>query len=175
MKLILIRVILFSLIPMGVYFLIKGIRSLIAIFNRKILLEVKLKNSQNNFEVSKEGVHSIWIQGRLFKFIPSYNFSALNINTKEKLRLYPSLLGPRSNNGSVGKQELYTFSAKEGNYILTLESKNKEIAEDVFHNIQIRESEPFYCKIISILLIVLGASISIMGFVIGILADQIFF
>ena len=60
MTVIILRILFFSLITLGVFILIKGIKLMQKSFNGAILLEIPYTQKNGQFIVSKTGTYAIW-------------------------------------------------------------------------------------------------------------------
>ncbi len=184
-----IKILLFCLIPIGIFALVKGIKLLRKSFNGALLLEIPFSPLKTQLYISKAGTFSIWQKGKLLTRTPvdrlrPYIYSAL---TKKELKLNHSLLSPRTNDFTTGRMELFTFYAPFGNCIIELKEGTSLVG---LHNliskiipsksidmtkfcIQVRKSQPQVYLFLAIPMVILGMGGIIGGFVLGILADQI--
>ena len=190
MSILSIRVLLFCLIPIGLFVLFKAIKLLRNTFNGDVLLTLPYQDNIGRFTVSKSRVYAVWHKGPLFIKTPLAQFRPhiLNTSTNKESKLHSSLLSPRSNNFATGRIELFTFRAEIGNYELKLISGSSTsrlqamiggaipLADiDLNHySIEIRESQSQVLTILSIPLILLGGAFIIGGLVMGLLAEQVF-
>ena len=182
--------IFFSLIPVGIIFLILSINSVRKTFNGDIILNLPYLQKSSQFVLTRQGNYSIWHEGQFFTKAPLDEFKPEITNrlTGQKIRLIPSLLRPNSNNGKSARMELYRFTAPAGEYFLELNEgsgisaieKNiinmipaKKVDYDKYF-IQVRESQSRIKAFIGILFIGIGGLCIIFGLVLGILTDQIF-
>lgn len=190
MKLILVRIVLISLIPLGAIVLFKAIRLIKKSFSGKTLLEIPFKQKSSTFFISEQGVYSIWQKGDMFKKLPVDKFRPVvtNLTTGEIPGLSSSVFRPNSNDGRIFKMKLFSFRASPGTYKLEITEGSsitgieriistlfpfKEVNLDNYF-IQIRESQPFYITATGILLIIFSGIMMIGGLVFAILAEQIF-
>ncbi len=181
----LINYLLFLLIPLGIFILLKAIRLVRTGFAGKVLLEIPFRQKSGDFEIPKAGVYAIWQKGEFFRKLPVDQFRPVitNLRTKEQIRLTPSIFRPNSNDGRMVKIELFRFNAEPGTYtmeigpgssISTLESfisklfPVKKVNLDHYF-LLVRESMPFYLFIAGILLLILGSFCIIGGIVAGVL------
>ena len=190
MKLILIRILFFCLIPIGIFILVKAIQLFRKTFNGKLIIEIPYLQNGGKFSVTKAGNFAIWQKGQIFKRTPVDKFKLHIVEelTKEEIKLNFSILRPHTNNFSTGRMELYRFYAPIGNYqiefregsnVSKLESfvsriipvKSVDLAK---YFIEIRESQSQLMTFLAIPMILLGMFGTIGGLVLGILADQIF-
>ena len=182
--------IFFSLIPVGIIFLILSINSVRKTFNGDIILNLPYLQKSSQFVLTRQGNYSIWHEGQFFTKAPLDEFKPEITNrlTGQKLRLIPSLLRPNANNGKSARMELYRFTAPAGEYFLELNEgsgisaieKNiinmipaKKVDHDKYF-IQVRESQSRIKAFIGLFFIGIGGLCIIFGLVFGILADQIF-
>lgn len=185
-----IRILFFCLIPVGSYILIRGIKLLKKSLNGRILLEFPYTQQAGTFSVSKPGNFSIWLKAPILSRTPIdlYQPQILNLDTKEELPISYSYTGMQSNSFSDGRAEIFTFAAQIGNYNLSLIEGNSTTGLDSLvtiispagnlnlsnYTIQVRESQPQYVAYLAIPIIILGGAGILGGFVIGLLADQLF-
>jgi hypothetical protein len=159
-------------------------------FNGKIIVEVPFATRRANFSIPKPGSYSIWQKAPLFQKVPIDAFKPVITHqlTGEKVMLSASLSRASSNDGSMGRMELFTFLAPAGEYTLELtEGSSIAAFESIIakaipakevntrqYFIQVRENPPFYYSIVGIPLIIVSGLFIIGGFVLGLLAHQIF-
>lgn len=182
--------IFFSLIPVGIIFLILSINFVRKTFNGDIILNMPYLQKSSQFVLTRQGNYSIWHQGQFFSKAPLDEFrpEITNRSNGKKIRLIPSLLRPNANNGKTARMELYRFVAPAGEYTLELMEGSgispveksiislipaKKADYDKYF-IQVRESQSRIKAFIGILFIGIGGFCIIFGLVLGILADQIF-
>ncbi|RZJ82414.1 MAG: hypothetical protein EOO47_00650 [Flavobacterium sp.] len=143
-----------------------------------------------NFSVQKAGNFSIWLKAPILSRTPIdlYKPEIFNSETKEELPISYSYTGMHSNNFSDGRAEIFTFTAPIGNYNLSLIEGTSATGLDRLvtiispagnlnlsnYAIQVRESQPQYYAYLAIPIIILGGAGILGGFVIGLLADQLF-
>ena len=184
-----LKILLFCLVPIGLFILFKGIKLLMNGFNGKVLLELPYNNRAGLFTISKAGTYSIWQKGPLFKKTPVAKFRPQIRNTAnhQVIKLHYSILSPRVNGFSDGRMKLFTFKADTGNYELILGAgtsifsfqdilaKAIPLADiDLEHYfIEVRESQSEFVNLLSILIILLGVGCTVAGFVLGSLADTL--
>ena len=190
MSLLTIKLLLFSLIPLGVLLLIIAFKLLWRASKGKVLLTLPFNDRADYFTVTKSGVHSISHKGPILKKTPAGNFrpQITNLTTNEVVKINPSVMSPRSNNFSYGIMELFTFYAPVGKYKLDLvagssvSSFQKMIGTMIpladidlkQYFIEIRESQSQLLTILSIPLLLLGIAGMVCGLVFGLLADKLF-
>lgn len=190
MNLLTIKVLFFSLIPIGLLLLIMAVKLLWQASKGKVLLTLPFNDRADHFTVTKSGVHSISQKGPILKKTPAGNFwpQITNLATNEVIKISPSIMSPRSNNFSTGIMELFTFYASVGEYKLDLvtgssvSSFQKMIGtiipladidlEQYF--IEIRESQSQLWTMLSIPLLLLGMAGMVCGLVFGLLAEKVF-
>lgn len=184
-----IQLLFFSLIPVGVFVLIKAIKILRRTFNGEVIIDIPFSCKISDFEITKPGVYAIWHKGQVFRKAPLNIFKPRIRNevNREEITLIPSLFRPNSNNGRTGRMELFRFTATIGKYRLELaEGSSVTLFEQAISSlfplkkvdpgdyyIQIRESQAFFYVLIGISLISLAGLLIIGGLVSGILADQL--
>lgn len=190
MQILYIRIFFFCLMPIGAFILYKGIMILRKSLNGKVMLEMPYLQQTGEFTISKSGVYSIWQKGEVFRKTPLDQFSTHvydKVNQQEIILSY-SLMSPRSNDFSTGRMEIYTFHVKPGVYELRLEdgSSVSNVASLVSnllplpsvdlskYFIQVRESQSQWVTLLGIPITLAGAFGVIGGFVLGLLADQLF-
>lgn len=185
----LIRILLFALVPAGIYLLVIGIRLVQKGFNGKIVAEIPFTTGRGTFTLTQEGRYAIWQKAPLFRKTPVDVFKPLVTRQPSGVivPLYASLSRSSTNDGSVGRMELFTFAAAAGDYTLELtegssisaleSAASKAIpgrrVEAGQYFIEVRESPPAYYGIGGIVLLIAGALCTIGGFVAGLLADSI--
>jgi hypothetical protein len=190
MSIILIRVLFFCLIPVGIFVLVKGIKLVRKSFNGAILLEMPYLQGSGQFSVTEAGDFSIWHKAPLYKRTPLHQYRPhiYNTATNEQLPVSKSYFGMQSNDFSEGRMEIFNFVAPVGTYTLKVEEGtslsglqivianvippgNPDLSK---HFLQIRKTQPKILAFLAIPVIILGAGGIIGGFVIGLLADQLF-
>ncbi len=184
------QILFFSLIPVGIIILIFSIKLVQKTFSGNVILNLPYLHRLSEFVLPKPGYYSIWQEGQFFRKAPLDEFrpEITSKSTGLKIKLWPSLFRPNTNNGRTARMELYRFSAPAGGYIMELaEGSSISVTEKSIikivpakmvdydkYYIQIRESQPRFIAIIGIVLITLAGFCIIGGLVFGILADQIF-
>ncbi|MDE4455714.1 hypothetical protein [Psychrobacter sp. DAB_AL62B] len=190
MSILTLKILLFCLVPVGLFILFKGIMLLRNTFTGKVLLDLPYLDRVGCFTISKSGIYSIWQKGPLFKKTPIAKFrpQIRNTSTDQVINLSDSLMSPRSNNFSSGSIEMFTFNADAGDYELKLVagssvSSFQKIIGDVLpladmdlkkYAIEVRKSQSQWLTMLSIPIMLLGFTCTLGGFVLGLLADQIF-
>ncbi len=189
MKLLVLRLLFFGLVPIGIFIFIKGIRLIRKAFNGKVLLSIPYLQNDGQFSVTKAGQFSVSQKGPIFKRTPidKFKMHIYETSTNKELKLQFSLLRPHKNDFSTARVELFRFYASEGNYKIAFkEGSNIPKLESVIGNImplptvdlskyfiEIRESQSQIITFLAILIILLGIGGAIGGFVLGLLADAI--
>ena len=185
-----VRILLFCLVPLGGFILYHGIKILRKAFNGKVMLEMPYLQQTGEFTIGESGVYSIWQKGEMFKKTPINQFSThiYEKGSNKKISLNYSVLRPNSNDFSTGRMEIYTFSAKPGVYELRLEDGSSISNVESFisnliplpsvdlakYFIQVRESQSQWVTLLGIPVALLGFFGILGGFVLGVLADQLF-
>lgn len=184
----LLRIVLFCLIPVGIFLLIKTIRMLKKTFNGKVMAEIPFTQKETTFNLPEKGVYAIWQKGQLFRKTPVDKFE-MHLSREsdgEGIALTTSFLRPNMNGFETGRMEMKRFYAESGNYKLILrESSENSSFEQVFSDlfpakmvdynkyfIQVRESGPAYQMFLAIPLFLLSGFMIIGGFVCGLLLPQ---
>lgn len=190
MSLLTIKILFFCLIPIGMLILSKGIKLLKKPLNGKVILSLPYSDKVGNFTIEKTGIYSIWQKGDLLKKTPINKFRPHLYDTaaNKELILKPSIMSPRSNNFSTGQMEMFTFTAKAGDYELKLlsgssVSKLQSVVGSAIplakidpknYFIEVRESQSQLLTLLSIPMMLLGLAGVIGGPVMGLLAEQLF-
>ncbi|MGV8993719.1 MAG: hypothetical protein ACOH1O_06405 [Flavobacterium sp.] len=190
MSILLTRILLFCLMPLGAFILYHGIKILRKSFNGKVMLEMPYLQKNGEFTILKSGIYSIWQKGEMFRKTPIDQFSThiYEKATQQEINLSYSLMSPRTNDFSTGRMEIYTFHATPGIYELRLQDGSSVSNVQSFisklvplqsvdlskYFIQIRESQSQLFTLLGIPITLVGAFGIIGGFVLGLLADQVF-
>lgn len=188
MIVILLRIVLFCLIPVGIFLLIKTIRMLKKTFNGKVMAEFPFTQKETTFQLPETGVYAIWQKGQLFRKTPVDKFEMQLSRESDGagVTLTTSFLRPNMNGFETGRMEMKRFHAESGSYKLILrESPDNSSFEQVFSDlfpakmvdydkyfIQVRESGPAYQMFLAIPLFLLSGFLIIGGFVCGLLLPQ---
>ena len=173
------RILLFCLIPAGIYLLVIGIKWIRKALGGAVLLDIPLRQSEAIFTVEKEGNYAIWQKGRfLGRVAVTVPLPTIyNEQTGEKLRLDYPFATVRSNNGSTGKIRMLTFYASAGKYHYQLFAntfeqnnwldKNRSGKKSNIDNLslEIKESRPAIWLVLGILILILSAFCIISGLV----------
>ena len=189
MKIIIIKVLFFCLIPIGsvaLYFSIKFLRKK---FRGDLITEFSFLQNETNFVVDQPGNYAVWYKAVAFKKNILYTKKprVINLKTKAELKIIISLFGARVNNFDTGVKEMYHFYAKKGEYTISLEDASKvkralyngipnldEDSGDSKAMVQVIKKHSSFFMLLSILAIVFSVLLIIGGFVIGLLANEIF-
>lgn len=190
MSLLTLKILLFCLVPIGIFILYKGVKLFRSAFTGQVLLELPYLDRMGYFTISESGIYSIWQKGPLLKKTPIAKFrpQIRNTSTDQVINLSPSIMSPRSNNFSTGSMEIFTFAADAGHYQLNLVagssvSSFQKIIGDVLpfadmdlkkYAIEVRKSQSQLLTMLSIPIMLLGFACTLGGFVLGLLAEQIF-
>lgn len=190
MSLLTLKILLFCLVPIGIFILYKGVKLFRSAFTGQVLLELPYLDRMGYFTISESGIYSIWQKGPLVKKTPIAKFrpQIRNTSTDQVINLSPSIMSPRSNNFSTGSMEIFTFAADAGHYQLNLVagssvSSFQKIIGDVLpfadidlkkYSIEVRKSQSQLLTMLSIPIMLLGFACTLGGFVLGLLAEQIF-
>jgi hypothetical protein len=179
MSFIAFRILLFCLVPLGIFLLVKGIQWIGKTLGGIVILDVPLEQTEATFTVPKEGNYAIWQKGRTLQKI-SYAMPVPNINNEQTghpVKLNYPLARVTSNNGSTGRIRIYTFYAQAGHYRYELpnntpeqnswrqklEARTKNKTSGYF--LEIKESKPTLWLVAGILLILVSAFCIIGGLV----------
>ncbi|CAM3777337.1 hypothetical protein MUGA111182_09055 [Mucilaginibacter galii] len=191
MSILLIRILFFCCVPIGIFILVKGIKLIRKAFYGPLFLELSYLQGTGHFTLTEEGDYSVWHKAPLLKRVPidRYRPHIYNDLTNEEVNLSRSYSGMQANSFDDGRIELFTFSASLGNYTLQLKEGSsisglqKVIANIIpqsdgadlsKHFIQVRKTQPVLLTFLAIPIIILGGGGIIGGFVLGLLADQVF-
>lgn len=184
----LMRIVLFCLIPAGIFLLIKTIRMLKKTFNGKVMAEIPFTQKETTFHLPEKGIYAIWQKGQLFRKTPvdKFEMQLSRESDGEGVVLNTSLLRPNMNGFETGRMEMKRFYAERGDYkLLFRESSESSSFEQVFSElfpgkmvdydkyfIQVRESGPAYQMFLAIPMFLLSGFLIIGGFVCGLLLPQ---
>ena len=161
MTIILLRILFFCLVPLGVFFIFKGIQLARKAFSGAILLEIPYNQRTGQFSIPTSGAFTIWQKGRLQKRPRVTNIQPIirHTVTQQEVPLYSVRSQVSSNNGSVGRVQIFSFDAQAGSYTLQLvESAGFDKPVDLSkYFIQVSERQPSYYIVFGVLLILLGA------------------
>jgi len=188
MEPILFRILMFSMIPIGIFLLVKVIRMLKKTFNGKIITEIPFQQKSSTFELPESGHYAIWQKGQLFRKTPIGDFK-LQIQDESGtiIRLNPTWFSVHKNGWDTGRSELKKFTAPAGKFTLSILDQTdsnflRKMLKDTLpvkpvdqncYFIQIRESQPVYCFLIAIPLLTLSGFLMIIGLVAGLVGPQI--
>ncbi|NTE01502.1 hypothetical protein G6M26_26930 [Agrobacterium tumefaciens] len=179
---------MFSMIPIGIFLLVKIIRMLKKTFNGKIIAEIPFQQKSGAFELSESGHYAIWQKGKLFRKTPIGDFK-LQIQDESGtiIRLNPTWFSVHKNGWDTGRSELKKFTAAAGKFTLSILDQTdsnflRKMLKDTlpvkpvdqnYYFIQIRESQPVYYFLIAIPLLTLSGFLMIIGLVAGLVGPQI--
>lgn len=168
----------------------KGIKLLKKPLNGAVVLSLPYTDKVGNFTITKAGIYSIWQKGDLLKKTPINKFKPhiYHTATNKEIILKPSIMSPRSNNFSTGQMEMFTFTAEAGDYELKLlsgssVSKLQAVVGSAIllaninpknYFIEVRESQSQLLTLLSIPLMLIGLAGVVIGFVVSLLAEQLF-
>lgn len=188
MEPILFRILMFSMIPIGIFLLVKVIRMLKKTFNGKIITEIPFQQKSTTFELPESGHYAIWQKGQLFRKTPIGDIK-LQIQDESGtiIRLNPTWFSLHKNGGDTGRSELKKFTAPAGKFTLSILDQTdsnflRKMLKDTlpvkpvdqnYYFIQIRESQPVYYFLIAIPLLTLSGFLMIIGLVAGLVGPQI--
>ena len=188
MEPILFRILMFSMIPIGIFLLVKVIRMLKKTFNGKIITEIPFQQKSSTFELPESGHYAIWQKGQLFRKTPIGDFK-LQIQDESGtiIRLNPTWFSVHKNGWDTGRSELKKFTAPAGKFTLSILDQTdsnflRKMLKDTlpvkpvdqnYYFIQIRESQPVYYFLIAIPLLTLSGFLMIIGLVAGLVGPQI--
>lgn len=190
MSILTLKILLFCLVPIGIFILYKGIKLLRTSFTGKVLLDLPYLDRMGYLTIPESGIYSIWQKGPLFRKTPIAKFrpQIRNTSTDQVINLSSSIMSLRSNNFSTGRMEMFTFAADVGHYEIKLVagssvSSFQEIIGEALpfadmdlkkYAIEVRKSQSQVLTMLSIPLMLLGFAFTLGGFVLGLLAEQIF-
>jgi hypothetical protein len=173
MTTILLRILFFLLIPLGIFFIVKGIKLARKAFSGAILLEIPYSQRTGQFTITTPGAFTIWQKGKFQKQGVATNLQPIirHATTQQEVPVYSVRSQVYSNNGSVGRLQLFSFSAQEGSYTLQLVEGSGRVNMGSFFSkilpskpldlskyfIQVSERQPTYFIVFGVLLILLGA------------------
>lgn len=184
----LFRILMFSMVPIGIFLLVKVIRMLKKTFNGKIIEEIPFQQKSSTFELLESGHYAIWQKGQLFRKTPIGDFT-LQIQDESGtiIRLKPTWFRVHKNGWDTGRTELKKFTAAAGKFTLfVLDQPDGNLLQKILKDtlpvkpvdqnqyfIQIRESQPVYYFLIAIPLLTLSGFLIIIGLVAGLAGPQI--
>jgi len=153
-------------------------------FSGKVLLELPFSSKNAIFEIPADGVYTIWQKGQYLRKMPLDIFKPVirDESTNEKINLLPSIFRPNLNDGVTVKMEIYHCCLKAGTYSIDLaEGRSVSKLEGALSSIVpakkadldkyfilVRESQPFYILVISILLMIVSVGLIAGGLFFGI-------
>ena len=184
----LFRILMFSMIPLGIFLLVKVIRMLKKTFSGKIIAEIPFQQKKTSFELTESGQYAIWQKGQLFRKTPVGDFSLeIRDENGNPVRLNPTWFRVHKNGWDTARTELKKFRAAAGNFtLLILDQPDGNLLQQMLKDnlpvkpvdqsqyfIQITESQPVYYFLIAIPLLTLSGFLIIVGFVAGLVGPQI--
>ncbi|PYE39758.1 hypothetical protein [Psychrobacter fozii] len=190
MSILSIKILLFLIVPVGIFTVFKAIKLLRNAFNGDVLLSLPYHDNVGSFTIPKSGVYAIWHKGPVFKKTPLAQFRPhiSSTSTGKEIKLNPSILSPRSNNFATGKMELFTFRAEAGHYELKLvpgssTSRLQAISGNAIpladidlnrYSIEVKKSQSQVLTILAIPLLLLSILGVVGGLIIGLLDEKFF-
>lgn len=184
----LFRILMFSMIPLGIFLLVKVIRMLKKTFSGKIIVEIPFQQKETTFELTTYGQYAIWQKGQLFRKTPVGDFSLqIQDENGNPIKLNPTWFRVRKNGWDTGSTELKKFKAPAGKFTLSIldqpdgnfiqkilkDSLPVKPVDQTQYFIQIRESQPVYYFLLAIPLLTLSGFLIIVGMVAGLVGPQI--
>jgi hypothetical protein len=179
MTVILLRILFFFLVPLGIFFIVKGIKLARKAFSGAILLEIPYSQRTGQFTIAIPGEFTIWQKGKFQKRGVATNLQPIirHAATQQEVPIYRVRSQIYSNNGSVGRLQLFSFSARDGSYTLELSEGSGQPNLESFltrvipqkpldlskYFIQVSKRQPTYFIVFGVLLILLGAFATIGG------------
>ena len=191
MNIVTIKILIFCLVPIGLMLLYLSVKSLRRLLFGAMAIELPYLNKTASFHVNEVGKYSIWHKGVLLQKVPVTQFKPIikHVETGEIIALKSSVFRPSVNGFDKARVLLYHFNLldkgkynielAEGSSVSKLEkfiSKLVPLKEANLsqYTIQIRKSQPFYITMVSILFTIFSGLMIIGGFVLSLLAEQIF-
>lgn len=190
MSILFIRILLFCCVPAGIFILVKGIKLIRRSFYGPVFLEISYAEGGGDFTLTDAGNYSIWLKAPLLKRVPvdKYRPHVYHAATGNEVALSYSITGMHANDFEEGRQEIFTFTAEAGEYQLhitegsSLSGLQSIIAQLIpsgdinltKHFLQVRKTQPAILAYLAIPIIILGGGGVIGGFVLGLLADEVF-
>lgn len=179
---IITRLLLFSLLPAGIFLLIRGIKKIRQSVGGAVLLNIPLLQTEAQLTIPTGGSYAIWQKGKTLGRV-AINMPVPEIRhekTGEKLQLHWPAAVVRTNDGSNGKIRVYTFNATAGQYryqlaadstvrdewIGKMRATNQTSLPKYF--IEVKENRPAGWLVLGILMVVLSAFCIIAGLVFSI-------
>ena len=176
---IITHILLFCLIPAGVFLLIKGIKFIRKSIGGAVALDMPLMQTEATFTIAKAGNYAIWQKGRTLGRM-AINMLApdiSNIQTGEKLRIQLPVAVVNTNDGSNGKIRVFLFYALAGQYRYQLSAdpaardawlaslRTIKTKDPTKFFIEVKESRPAGWLVLGILMVLLSAACIITGLV----------
>ncbi len=176
---IIIRILLFMLIPAGIFLLVQGIRWISKVMGAAVLLSIPLTQHEATFTLPKEGRYAIWQKGRKIRKVAVAMPAPFiyNEHTRKNIQLEYPFARVSSNNGRTGKVRVFTFRAPAGQYRYQLSSETS--TRDTFMGklrtqinsdtsdclIEVKENSPAWLLVACILVLILSGFCIILGLV----------
>jgi len=189
MTLLTVRILFFCLIPIGIIIMVKVVKLLIKNVNATIITETPFTQKEIEFTILKSGKFAIWQSGPLFTKTPvgSFDIKIISQSNSTSIPLYRSVFGPSVSGFKTARMQLYNFEANAGKYTMRLDDAEASGFTKVLSSlipaqpvnpekyfIQVRESRPAILIFIYIPLLLVGFFCIVGGFILGLLADQVF-
>src|SRR5450756_1141467 len=101
MTVILLRILFFFLVPLGIFFIVKGIKLARKAFSGAILLEIPYNQRTGQFTIANTGEFTIWQKGKLQKRGVVTNLQPIirHAATQQEVPIYRVRSQVYSNNG----------------------------------------------------------------------------
>jgi hypothetical protein len=189
MKITLLRILFYGLMPMGVFILIMAIRQLRKSFFGKILVEIPFTQREAEIDIVDSGDYGIWQKGKLLKrtLFNRFDLQFVNVATGHAISLHNSFFAPHVNGFDTGRIEWKRFHAPIGRYHLRLiEQSSHTVSRGILsvfmsnnpvdysqYWLQVRESQPAIFLIIAIPMIILSLACIFGGLVLAINAKDV--
>jgi hypothetical protein len=189
MTLLTVRILLFCLIPIGIFIMIKVIKLLMKNVNAPIIAETPFTQKEIEFTIPKSGKFAVWQSGPLFTKTPVglFEIKIISESSSSVIPLYRSVFGPSVSGFKTARMQLYNFEANAGRYTMRLDDAEASGFTKVLSSlipaqpvdpekyfIQVRESRPAILVFVYIPLLLVGFFFIVGGFILGLLADQVF-
>jgi hypothetical protein len=189
MTVIILRILFYSLMPMGVFILFMAIRQLRKSFFGKILVEIPFTQREAEIDIVDSGDYGIWQKGKLLKrtLFNRFDLQLVNAATGHAISLHSLFFAPHVNGFDTGRIEWKRFNAPIGRYHLHLiEHSSHTVSRGILsafmsdrpvdysqYWLQVRESQPAYFMIIAIPMIILSVACIFGGLVLAINAKEV--
>jgi|GEM_PF-1174497 len=173
------HILLFCLIPVGIFLLIQGIKFIRKSIGGVVLLDMPMMQTDARFIVPKEGNYAIWQKGKALRkrAVSMHTPDIYHEKTGERLQLQVPFAVMSTNDGSYGRVRVFTFYAPAGQYRYQLSAapatrdtwlqklRTNYQADTSKFFIEIKESRPAVFLVFGILIVILSAFCIITGFV----------